>query len=78
MEINDKKLEDLLQIVGAHVMGEIEEIVPFESKTEEEREEIFKLLMRATEVATIVNLKYLKDDQFDWAEIEKDLAKLRS
>lgn len=50
----DATLEKLLSIVSHYAFAELEELTPFDTKSDEEREEIMKIAVKTIETSVIV------------------------
>ena len=46
-------------------MGAIEEITPFDEKTEAERNEIMQVALKSLEIATVITSKFTTSDSID-------------
>ncbi len=69
--MKDEVIEKLLKITNPFVMGAIEEISPFDQKSEKERKEIMEVALRSLEVATVITTKF-----FDLKNIDEKKLKL--
>ena len=70
LNISDAQLEKMLKIVSHYVFSELDEVVPFDSKSDEERDEIMKLVVKTIETSVIVsnelhNASSLNDQKVD-------------
>lgn len=63
--------EKLLRVISHYMMSELEEIAPFDSKTDTEREELIKVALKSIETSTIVLHEFLKPDAINFQKLEK-------
>ena len=54
-QLPDATLEKLLAIVSHYAFAELEEIAPFDSKSDSERQDIMKIAIKAIETSVIVS-----------------------
>lgn len=71
VNIEDSSYEKLLHVISHYMMAEMEEIAPFGSKTETEKEELIKVALKAIETSTIVLHEFLKPDALNFEKLDK-------
>lgn len=71
IKIEDKNYEKMLQIISHYMLGEIEELIAFNSKTDSEREEIIKIALKAIETSTIVLHEFLNPNALKFEKLDK-------
>ena len=71
MKLEDQTLEKLLRAITPFILSELEEVVSFEGKNDEQREDIIKTATKSLEVSTILFSKFLKDDSIDATMLDK-------
>lgn len=62
LKLTDNEYETFLKIFMEFSLGEVEEICSFESKTDEQREEVIKVVMKSVEVATSLMTHFVNED----------------
>lgn len=79
---NDTKLDDntyekLLRIISHYTISELEEIVPFGSKSDEDREQITKVALKSIETTTIIMHEFLNANALNLTKVDtaNDLLK---
>ena len=65
MKLQDHDFGDILNIIAPFAVGELEEMVSFEKRTDEEREEILKVCMKSLEVGVLLTAKFMKEDSLN-------------
>ncbi len=70
-DLKSNHFENLLKINAHYVMNEIEEIIPYDSVSDEEREKIIKVAMKTIETTTIVMHEFLKEDSVNYTKIDE-------
>ena len=76
-KLNDKSFGELINIIAHCTLEGIDEIVPFDNKTDEQREELLRVAMKSLEVASVITCKFFDSETFDVdavAEISEALA----
>jgi hypothetical protein len=63
--VDNELIENLLLVINPFVMGAIEEITPFDEKTEAERNEIMQVALKSLEIATVITSKFTTSDSID-------------
>lgn len=63
--MNDKQIEQLLNVLSPFVVNSLEEVVSFDSRGDEEREEILKVALRSLEIAAILTSKFYDSKSFN-------------
>lgn len=71
VNIEDSSYEKLLHVISHYMMAEMEEITPFNSKTDSEKEELIKIALKAIETSTIILHEFLKPDALDFEKLDK-------
>ena len=64
-ELDDESFENLLTLLSHYIFSEIEEIVPFDEKSEKEREEIAKLVTKTMETSTVILFELIPNGSVD-------------
>ncbi|MBT3586088.1 MAG: hypothetical protein HN509_14375 [Halobacteriovoraceae bacterium] len=70
MNLTDNQFEDLLTVITPFAIGELEDVVEFENKNDEQREEVMKVCIKSLEVGVVLLAKLLKDDAIDLSQLE--------
>ena len=74
-KLNDQSLEKLLSTISHYVMDSLDEIVAFDVKSNEAREEIIKVALKSLEVSSILTCKFFDTNTLDLEQLDKvDIA----
>lgn len=74
--ITDTSLEDLLTVNSHYVMDSLGEAVDFDGKSDAQREEIMKAILKSLEIATVLTCKFFDAGTFQAdkvGEVAKEL-----
>ncbi len=63
--ISDQNLGKLLSVISHYALENLEEVIPYDKKSDTEKEEIVKAALKSLEVSAIVTLKFLDGKTFD-------------
>lgn len=77
MAISDEKMQDLLNVMAHFAMGDLDDVVTFSDKSEKEREDIIKSMLKACEVSAVVFSKLSNIENLDWKKISDINQSLR-
>ena len=64
-KLNEKTFGELLNVVAHCALDSFEEMVPFDEKPENEREELLRVAMKSLEIATVVSLRFFDTNTLD-------------
>ena len=76
-KLNDQTFSELLNVVAHCALDSFEEMVPFEEKSEKERDQLLRVAMKSLEIATVVSCRFFDSETLDTksvGEINKALA----
>ena len=71
MKISDENLEKLLKSITPFLLSELEEVVSFENKTDEQREDIMKTAIKSLEVSAVLTTKFINDDSLNQSMLDE-------
>lgn len=69
--LNDQSLEKILTVNAHCVFGALDEIVSFDTYSDEDREKIVKIVTKAIEVTTIVTCGFFQEAQLNFKKLEE-------
>lgn len=65
--MENELIESFLKIANPFVMGAIEEIVPFDKRSDEQKNEIMRVALKSLEIATVITSKF-----YDLEKVDKE------
>ncbi|MBT4790303.1 MAG: hypothetical protein HON90_01925 [Halobacteriovoraceae bacterium] len=68
--LTDKQLEKFLTIASHYTFAELDELVPFDKKNDEERNEIMKVVVKTIESSVIVASELFKASSVDDSKLD--------
>jgi hypothetical protein len=63
--LDDQKLGKLLTVISHYALENLEEVIPYDEKSEVEKEDIAKAALKSLEVSAVITLKFLNNESFD-------------
>lgn len=67
--ITDEKMQDLLNVMAHFTMGDLDDVISFSEKSDKDREEIIKSILKACEVSSVVFSKLFNFENLDWNKV---------
>ena len=74
--LNDQSFENLLNLIGHCALETFDELIPFDDKTDQQKEDLLRVAMKSIEIAAVISCKFFDSETFEaeaLAEIEKAL-----
>lgn len=69
--LGDQNLGKLLSVISHYALENLEEVIDYDKKSEEEREDIVKAALKSLEVSSIITLKFLDNKSFNQSKLDE-------
>lgn len=70
-KLSDENFENLLTVLSPYILESLETIIPFDEKTDEQREEIVKAALKATEVSAFITASMFEGETLNIEKLLK-------
>lgn len=75
--LDEKKFGKLLSIISHYALENLEDVIPYEKKSDEERDSIVKAALKSLEVSAVITLKFLDPNSFNEDLLDNIFLKLK-
>jgi hypothetical protein len=65
ISLDDKSLGKLLSVITHYSLENLEDIIPYNSKSEKDKDEIVKAALKSLEVSCIITMKFFNNETFN-------------
>ena len=71
-KLNDESFGNLLNVIAHCAFETFDGLVPFDEKSDEEKEELIRIAMKSMEIAAVISCKFFDSETFE-ADTAKDI-----